>query len=152
MNEADALVSLRERYSSWEISLNHGMWQAKGRILIRSSSLSLLQAAMDGEPPFPSRLAKERVRVAANGSSTPRPDASRLAKDRVRLAANGSSTPRPEASRGVPEQGRKRWWRGAVASTLAITKPAASAVALWVVRAAARKRPDPGGVVGGRLR
>lgn len=93
MNEADALVSLRERYSSWEISLNHGMWQAKGPVLIRSSSLSLLQAAMDGEPPFPSRLAKERVRVGADGASPAR---------RTRLAA-------PSRTLGP---GCGRWGRG----------------------------------------
>jgi hypothetical protein len=74
MNEADALVSLRERYPSWEISLERGMWQAEGRLFIRSSSPRLLEAAMNGEPPFPSRLAKERVRVRANGVPTvPRP-------------------------------------------------------------------------------
>ncbi len=70
MSEADALVSLRERYPSWEISLNRGQWQANGRLLIRSSSLCLLQAAMDGEPPFTSRLAEQRVRVRANGAAT----------------------------------------------------------------------------------
>lgn len=103
MNEADALVALRKRYSSWDIGLNQGMWQAKGRVLIRSSSLSLLQAAMDGEPPFPSHLAKERVRVETNGPSP-------------------ASKPRPQTPCGTPEPGRGRWWRGALRGVRAVTR------------------------------
>jgi hypothetical protein len=62
MNEAELLAHLRARCAVW---VDRGMWRAAGRRLITASSPDLLEAAINGETPFPGELTVRRVRVCA---------------------------------------------------------------------------------------
>ncbi|GAA1839836.1 hypothetical protein [Actinomadura bangladeshensis] len=65
MNEAELLTDLRGRFPGWAVWVDGGMWRAAGRRLITASSPDLLEAAMNGETPFPDELTARRVRVCA---------------------------------------------------------------------------------------
>lgn len=65
MNEAELLAALRGRCPAWIVWVDRGMWRAAGRRLITASSPDLLEAAINGETPFPDELTARRVRVCA---------------------------------------------------------------------------------------
>lgn len=66
MNEAELLADLRRRFPGWVVRVDRGMWRASGRRLISASSPDLLEAAMNGETPFPDDLRARRVRVCSS--------------------------------------------------------------------------------------
>ncbi|TDD72156.1 hypothetical protein E1293_33065 [Actinomadura darangshiensis] len=115
MNEADVLARLRERFPSWSISVGQGMWRASGRLIIRSSSPEQLEAALNGEPPIPSRLASPRAgspcaRISASLNVLERAfldAAAMLARHRWPGAAAGSEPCSARPGRPAGHRGRQ---------------------------------------------